>query len=134
MLTKTLKSLTKTIDINAPATAVFNFFVNPLNWPQYAVVNLKSVKKSTGGWYDMTTLQGKGKLKMNADPSKGILDHTWQDPQATWTVPARVVSNGEGATFMITFFQPPPMPDEVFNEAMKGMDIELTKLKEILEK
>lgn len=33
-----------------------------------------------------------------------------------WTVPARVVRNGDGAEFMITFFQPPGFTDAFFDE------------------
>lgn len=63
----------------------------------------------------------------------GIFDHTWKDLQASWTVPARVVSNGEGATVMITLFQPQTMNSQDFDIAMQEMDIEMAKLKEVLE-
>ena len=127
------RSITKNVDINAPIEKVFNFLVNPLNWPGYAVVNLKSVSKGSDGWFNMTTKFGQGQIKMLAEKTKGILDHTWKDPQATWTVFARVVPNGQGSTFMMTFFQPPIMTNEIFDEAMKDMDVEMAKLKEILE-
>ena len=41
--------------------------------------------------------------------------------------------NGEGATVMMTLFQPPVMNDAQFDQAMKEMDIEMAKLKEIME-
>ncbi len=63
----------------------------------------------------------------------GILDHVWKDPQATWTVYARVVPNGKGSTVMMTLFQPPVMDDGQFDNAMKEMDVEMLKLKEILQ-
>jgi hypothetical protein len=65
--------------------------------------------------------------------SCGILDHDFIDPQASWTAPARVIRNGEGAEFIITFFQPPGFTDAFFDEQTKLVDIELAKLKEILE-
>jgi hypothetical protein len=56
-------------------------------------------------------------------------DLTVQD----WTVPARVVPNGTGTLFMITFFQPPAFSDEFFDQQTALVDTELAKLKEILE-
>jgi hypothetical protein len=50
----------------------------------------------------------------------------------SWTVPARVIANGSGAEFMIPFFQPPDLTDAFFDEQIKLVDIELTKLKELL--
>jgi hypothetical protein len=48
-------------------------------------------------------------------------------------VPARVVRNGDGAEFLITFFQPPGFTDEFFDAQIALVDLELAKLKEILE-
>jgi hypothetical protein len=44
-----------------------------------------------------------------------------------------VVRNGDGAEFMITFFQPPGFTDTFFDEQIALVDIELAKLKELLE-
>ena len=43
-------------------------------------------------------------------------------------------AQGEGATVMMTLFQPEVMNDQQFDEAMKQMEIEMKKLKEILER
>jgi hypothetical protein len=48
-------------------------------------------------------------------------------------VPARVVSNGDGAEFTMTFFQPATFTDKFFDEQIKLVDIELAKLKQVLE-
>jgi len=45
-----------------------------------------------------------------------------------------VVPNGEGATVMMTLFQPAVMDDQQFDAAMKEMEKEMKKLKEILER
>jgi hypothetical protein len=45
-----------------------------------------------------------------------------------------VVPNSEGATVMMTLFQPAVMTDRQFDEAMKEMEKEMKKLKEILER
>lgn len=129
-----IKSITKSIDINVNINNVFEFISNPLNWPKWAVVNLKSISEGKDGWYEMETRQGRGQLKMLAEKTHGILDHLWKDTQASWVVPARVVQNDMGCTFIITFFKPSVMSDEMFEFASGELDVELAMLKKILEK
>jgi hypothetical protein len=131
---KTLaKSNTKTIDISGEPKKVFEFLSNPLNWPQFAIVNLRSIQKGKDGWYDIVSKNGQGKLKMLANKEYGILDHIWEDSQATWKVFMRVVPNGEGSSLAVTFFHPTQIDIPTFELSMKQMDLEFAKLKEILE-
>lgn len=131
---KIVRSKIKSIDIQATPDKVFAFLADPMNWPEYAVVNLRSVLPGSNGWYKAVTKFGEGELKVTPMREFGLLDHTWKDPQATWTVYSRVVPNGDGSTVMMTLFQPPVMTDGQFDGAMGEMDIEMAKLKEILEK
>lgn len=131
---KIARSAIKSIDIEATPDKVYAFLSDPLNWPEYAVVNLRSVSPGQNGWFRAVTKFGEGEIKVNGVKELGILDHVWRDPQASWQVYARVVPNGEGSTVMMTLFQPSVMSDQQFNDAMKEMDIEMAKLKEILER
>jgi hypothetical protein len=81
----------------------------------------------------MMTPHGGALLRLRPDRTHRILDHDFHDPQAKWTVYARVIPNGTGAEFMMTFFQPPAFTDEFFEEQLKLVDFELAKLKQILE-
>ncbi|MEW6056578.1 MAG: SRPBCC family protein [Bdellovibrionota bacterium] len=130
---KISRSKIKTVDIQAPVEKVFAFLADPMNWPRYAVVNLRSVTPGKNDWYKAVTKFGEGELKITPIKEFGLLDHIWKDPQATWTVYSRVVPNGDGATVSMTLFQPPIMNDAQFDQAMLEMDIEMAKLKEILE-
>jgi hypothetical protein len=133
-LNQTRRSITKTIRINQDVPTVFAFLANPENWPRWAIVNVKSTSPSGDpNWWDMLTPHGPARLRIRADANQGILDHDWNDPQASWTVPARVVPNGSGSEFMMTFFQPPTFSDGFFDEQIKLVDIELARLKEVLE-
>ncbi len=127
------RSITKSVDLRVRPDRAFDFLNNPVNWPKWAVVNLKSVKPGKNGWYRTLTRQGRGQLKMQSNKALGILDHIWRDSQASWSVPARVVPNGRGCTFLMTFFQPPALDDRSFDAAAREVDIELRKLKEVLE-
>ncbi|WP_119460521.1 SRPBCC family protein [Rhodospirillaceae bacterium SYSU D60014] len=130
----TVRSVTKTVRIACDPQAAFGFLADLGNWPRWAIVNVKSTSRTDDpNWWDMVTPHGMARLRMRADASHGILDHDFIDPQASWTVPARVVRNGDGAEFMITFFQPPGFTDTFFDEQIKLVDIELAKLKVLLE-
>lgn len=128
------RSITKSVDLRVNPEVVFEFLSDLENWPRWAIVNMKSVKGGHDGWYDTETRQGKGQLKMTPNKALGILDHLWKDPQSSWTVPARVVPNGDGSTFLMTFFQPPVLDDKAFDAAAREVDTELARLKEILER
>jgi hypothetical protein len=131
---KIARSAIKSVDIEATPEKAFDFLSNPLNWPEYAIVNLRSVSPGKDGWFKAVTKFGEGEIKVSGVKEFGILDHIWKDPQAAWKVYARTVPNGEGSTVMMTLFQPPVMTDQQFDQAMKEMDIEMAKLKEILER
>ena len=130
---KIARSAIKSVDIQATPDKVFAFLADALNWPKYAIVNLRSVSPGQNGWFNAVTQFGEGELKVNPVREFGILDHTWKDPQASWQVYSRVVPNGDGSTVIMTLFQPPVMDDQQFDRAMNEMDIEMNKLKEILE-
>ena len=130
---KIARSAIKSVDIAATTEKVYAFLSDALNWPRYAIVNLKSVSPGQDGWFKAVTKFGEGEIKINGVKELGVIDHIWRDPQATWKVFARVVPNGEGSTVMITLFQPAVMNDAQFDHAMAEMEIEMTKLKEIME-
>lgn len=127
------KAITKTVSINAPLNKVFTFLVDATNWPKWAVVNVKSIEEGDGEWFRMQTAFGWGKLRIRANREHGILDHDFDSPEAAWTVPARVVANGDGSEFMITFYKPPPFSDEFFAEQVAVVDEELEVLKRLME-
>ncbi len=129
-----VRSAIKSADIQATPEKVYAFLADPLNWPQYAVVNLRSVSPGQNGWFKAVTKFGEGELRVNGVKEFGLFDHVWKDMQATWQVYGRVVPNGDGSTVMMTLFKPPVMSDELFDHSMKEMDVEMAKLKEILER
>lgn len=131
----TARSITKTVRIACDPQAAFDFLAELGNWPKWAVVNVLSTRRTDDPeWWDMVTPRGSARIRMRADARNGILDHDFIDPQASWTVPARVIANGGGAEFIITFFQPPGFADSFFDEQIQLVDLELSKLKELLEK
>jgi hypothetical protein len=128
-----IRCITKTISIDVSVERVFTYLANAKNWPQSAIVNVKAVNPRDDGWWDMTTPAGPAKLRICAMKEYGILDHDFEAPDASWSVPARVILNGTGSEFMITFYQPPHFTDVFFDEQVSLVDKELAKLKENLE-
>jgi uncharacterized protein YndB with AHSA1/START domain len=126
-------SITKSVSIDAPRDRVFAFLADAANWPQWAIVNVKSVKRADHQWWDMETPAGMAKLRIRPNEEFGVLDHDFNAPEASWTVPARVVPNGTGCEFMITFFQPPSFTKEFFEEQAALLDKELAQLKSLME-
>ncbi|AOR36563.1 hypothetical protein BFF78_40800 [Streptomyces fodineus] len=126
--------MTKTIGIDRPCEEVFAFLADPANWPKWAVVNVRSIEPSDDpDWWHMSTPLGPARLGLRPNAEFGILDHDYVDDTASWRVPARVVPNGDGTEFMITFHQPPSLGDSVFKEQTDLVDTELATLKKILE-
>ena len=130
----TVRSITKSVRIACDPDRAFLYLADLSNWPAWAVVNVKSTKRNSDSeWWSMVTPHGGALLRLRPDRTHRILDHDFHDPQAKWTVYARVIPNGTGAEFMMTFFQPPAFTDEFFEEQLKLVDFELAKLKQILE-
>ena len=111
-----LRSVTKTVSIDAPVQRVFAFLADVRNWPRWAIVNVKGIGQRSGDWWEMQTPQGDARIRIRANETSGILDHDFHSPEAEWTVPARVVPNASGSLFMITFFQPASFSDEFFDQ------------------
>ena len=128
-----LRNITKSVSIQAPVERVFSFLADAANWPRWAVVNVLSVSPAEDGWWQMQTPNGAARLRIRPDKSSGTLDHDFHSPEAQWTVPARVVPNGSGSLFTITFFQPPVFSDDVFDQQTTLVDQELATLKRLLE-
>ncbi|MEU1406693.1 SRPBCC family protein [Streptomyces sp. NPDC005728] len=128
------RSVTKTVSIDRPVAEVFAFLADPANWSKWAVVNIQSIESTDDpDWWAMSTPVGPARLRLRPDAELGVLDHDYVDDTASWRVPARVVPNGDGAEFMITFCQPPTFEDRFFDEQTALVDTELSALKEILE-
>ena len=127
------RSVTKTVSINRDVKTVFFFLADAANWPRWAIVNVKSVKPAGRDWWEVETPDGRARLRIRADDGQGILDHDFQAADAQWTVPARVVANGDGSEFVITFFQPPAFSDEHFDQQVALVDQELAQLKVLME-
>src|SRR5690242_9618481 len=98
------RCITKSVGIDRAPDDVFDFLADASNWPRFAVVNIQSISRTADAhWWRMETPRGPGQLRIFADRRNGILDHEFRNDEAHWRVPARVVGNGRGAEFLMTF-------------------------------
>ena len=133
-----VRSVTKSVTVDRPASEVHAFLSAASNWPQWCVINISAVEPSRHpGWWTITTPQGPAEIRINADPGTGIVDHEFRDPddpEEVAVVPARVVPNGRGAEFSMTIFQPPQLDDVEFERQLNLIGTELAALKDVLER
>lgn len=128
-------TVTKTIQISRSAVEGFDFIADPRTMPQWAIHNVKAIRRLEDGRWEMETPRGKATLVARYERSAGILDHELIDAgEGVWRVSARIVSVGPSeSVYMITFPRPDAMPPEAFEAGMKLMDDELAALKRCIE-
>ena len=78
----------------------------------------------------MVTPRGTGQIHIRGNRTLGPLDHDFHDPHASWTVAARVVANGEGCEFPMTFFQPSPLDGAELDRQALQIATELANLRD----
>src|SRR5215831_2232107 len=127
------RSVTKSVTIDRPVAEVYAFLANGVNWPRWAIINvLTAAASDEPGWWKITTAQGPGEIRIHADEITGVVDHDFRDDTGSvWTVPARVIPNGRGADFLMTFIQPAELDDDEFNQQLAPIDTEFATLKKV---
>jgi len=122
-----VRSRTLTISVKRNTGEVFDSI---LDMPMKM---MEDATKSQDGWWSFKTPKGLAKMKFYEDKELGILDHKFEDEDAKWHVPMRVVSNGEHSEVIITLFKPDGFTDELFDEHMKEMEHMLDHMKQLIE-
>jgi hypothetical protein len=126
-----VRTKTKSVAIAAEPAKVFAYLAQAEKWPEWAVHTLKSVgRRDEKDVWDVETLRGPGKLKLNLDEANGILDHDFIDGDRTkWIVPGRLVPCADGSLVIMTFLKPTTMSVSDFASGMAQIDEELATLR-----
>jgi uncharacterized protein YndB with AHSA1/START domain len=129
-----MNSQTQSVRIAVAPEHVYGYVSDAQNLPQWATGFAKSVRAQGSGTWKVETPQGEVGLQVTADPNQGVIDF-WIEPAPGIRVLAasRVVGYGGVTEFMFTQFQPPGMPDAVFESQVEAARTELDGLKTRLE-
>lgn len=125
-----MRTNTQSVTIEAPPEHVFEFVADLAKLPKWAIGFAKDIRRENGSWLVRTGSGDEIAIRAVTDRSLGVVDY-YMSPQPGKDVPAatRVVPNGEGAVYVFTMFQPPGMPDEVFEQQIAELGRELIVLK-----
>ena len=121
---------TVTILVTASKDTVFDFLSNIENLPAWATEFCEGLKKEAGH-YKVVTSSGELFFKIESDRKTGVVD-MFAGPtlEQMGIFPCRIVAMPGGATAIsFTFFQPPEMPDEVYERQYKSLLIEMEGVK-----
>jgi len=111
-----VRSETVTVVLNAPKDDVFRFLSKIENLPDWATEFARELKWQDG---EAKVVNGLGEFvfRIEADPETGVIDmFVGPTPDELGLFPTRVVGLSGGATaYTFTMFQPPGMPDALFD-------------------
>jgi len=125
-----MRTNTQSIAIAAPAGHVFEFVADLEKLPKWAIGFAKEIRRDNGGWLVRNGSGDEIGIRAVTDPELGVVDFD-MSPAPGVEVPAatRVLANEDGAEYVFTMFQPPGMPDEVFEQQIAELARELIVLK-----
>jgi hypothetical protein len=128
------KSRTLSIPIYRPYDEVYEFLVDPGNFPSWAS-NLGSDFIQTGEHeWSTTTRNGRVILRFAPRNSHGILDHqVFLEGKSPFTTPMRLIENDEGCEIIYTQFQRPGMSEEAFASEVEWVRSDFEALRSLLE-
>lgn len=128
-----MKSRTVSVSIAQPPQRVYDFAVEPENFPRWAPAFCRSAAFESGEWI-IQTPGGPATVRFAARNPFGVLDHEVKmaSGQQFHSV-MRVVPNGDGSEICFTLFQWPGMSDEQYAEDARLVESDLGNLKRVLE-
>jgi hypothetical protein len=127
---QTVNNRTVTIIVAEAKDSVFDFLSNIENLPAWATEFCEELKRD-GGHYKVVTSAGELFFRIESDRKTGVVD-MFAGPalDQMGIFPCRVIAMPGGASAIsFTFFQPPDMPDEVYERQYKSLLIEMDGLK-----
>ena len=125
-----MKIHTEHVLINVPLDRAFDYIADYENIPKWSKNFIFGLEK-TGDGYMAATPVGKMKFELGADKKTGVIDLLLDGRP----LPTRVVPLGPATTaYFFTLILPPNLPDQEFQNGIRGLQEELLLLKDQLEK
>jgi uncharacterized protein YndB with AHSA1/START domain len=127
-------SRTITLSLARPAAEVYEFLLEPRNYPKWAASVGGRFEHVEGRDWRAETPHGQVIIRFAERNSLGVLDHAvFREGETPVLRRGRVVPNGEGAELIYTIFKPDHLDAEVFQSEVAWTRTELEVLKTYLE-
>jgi hypothetical protein len=128
-------SYSATTFVEADPDRVFEYVLVPENQPSWAINFVRSTRPLSDGRYAMQTPAGELIYRIEEDPRCRTVDFVYETPEGetTMILPTRVVPHGRGSVFIFTIHRQPGMGDAEWEGGQRGLEVELTELKKLLE-
>ncbi|WP_329071045.1 SRPBCC family protein [Amycolatopsis sp. NBC_01480] len=127
------QGVTRSIGIAARPADVVAFVADPETMPRYAPEFAKSVRPSGGAWVAETS---RGTLQVSpvVAAAAGTVDfHLTAGDGSVTVAHTRTFANGDGAEFVFTLLLPESAAADVLADQGRVLEVELARLKELLE-
>jgi hypothetical protein len=127
-------SRTISIPIHRPYHEVYEFLVEPRNFPSWASnLGADFVQIGAHDWVT-TTRSGRVILRFAARNDFGVLDHqVFLEGETPVTTPMRLIGNAEGCEIIYTQFQRPEMTPEAFASEVEWVTSDFEALRSLME-
>jgi hypothetical protein len=124
-----MQTRTVNLILTAPARGVFPFLAQLENLPAWATEFCSRVYQTAGRWKAVTS-QGELFCEAEASAATGVIDlRIGPAPDQLGLFPLRVLSPAPGLTAVqFTFFQPPGLPDELYEKQYRSLLVEMRGL------
>lgn len=124
---------TASTSIQAPPDHVFDYMADPANQPNWAINFVRATRTADDGWWVMDTPVGEITYRVDVEPTRRVADWVMKTPAGEVVMPARVVPLAGGSLVTFTIIRGPGQPDEAWEQGRRGMDEEISVLRDILE-
>jgi hypothetical protein len=129
-----LMSRTISLPIERPSAEVYEFLLEPRNYPRWAAALGGGLEHVEGRDWRAETPYGPVTIRFAERNSYGVLDHAvFGDGEEPMVRRMRVVANGEGAELLYTMFKREDVSTEAFESEVEWTATELAVLKTYLE-
>jgi len=125
-----MRTSTQSVRIEAGPGQVFELVSDLARLPRWAIGFAKDIRQENGQWLVTTGSGDEVSIRVEADAALGVVDYFMSPaPGEELAARTRVIPNEDGAEYVFTMFQPPGMPEEVFESQIAELGRELTVLK-----
>ena len=124
-----MRSETVTTIVSAPREKVFAYLAEIENLPTWATEFARELKRE-GDDYKVVNGLGEFYFQIRADSTTGVIDmFAGQSKDDMAIFPTRAVSLPDGSTaYSFTMFQPPDMPDALFESQYRSLQREFANI------